>query len=267
MGSNGWLNSPVKSETKAELLELALSIAKAAGDLLMARPDVFDLETKSTAIDFATQMDTASEKLIVSKILEARPDDGIIGEEGSSIPSKSGVTWVIDPLDGTVNYFYGIAGWNVSIAAKDSDGVQVGVVYAPSINSLWAATKGGGATCNGKKIMCNEPVELNRALIATGFSYDVADRAGQAKLVSKLLLEIRDLRRIGAGAADLCLVATGRLDAFYEMGLNEWDLAAGGLIATEAGALVTGRNGGPAGKEMVIAAGPHLHAKLVSEIG
>ena len=105
------------------------------------------------------------------------------------------------------------------------------------------------------------------ALIATGFSYDVADRAGQAKLVSKLLLEIRDLRRIGAGAADLCLVATGRLDAFYEMGLNEWDLAAGGLIATEAGALVTGRNGGPAGKEMVIAAGPHLHARLVSEIG
>ena len=148
----------MNSETKAELLELALGIAKSAGDLLMARPDVFDLETKSTAIDFATQMDTASEKLIVSKILESRPDDGIIGEEGSSIPSKSGVTWVIDPLDGTVNYFYGIAGWNVSIAAKDSEGVQVGVVYAPSINSLWAATKGGGATCNGKKIMCNEPV-------------------------------------------------------------------------------------------------------------
>ena len=115
--------------------------------------------------------------------------------------------------------------------------------------------------------MCNDPVELNRALIATGFSYDVADRDAQAKLVSKLLLEIRDLRRIGAGAADLCLVATGRLDAFYEKGLNEWDLAAGGLIATEAGAVVTGRNGGPAGKEMVIAAGPHLHARLVSEIG
>jgi myo-inositol-1(or 4)-monophosphatase len=257
----------MKSEIKAELLLLATDIARAAGELLMARPDVFDLEMKSSAIDFATQMDLASEKLIVTKILEARPDDGIIGEEGSAIPSKSGVTWVIDPLDGTVNYFYGIAGWNVSIAAKDSDGVQVGVVYAPSINSLWTATKDGGASCNGKKISCNDPVEFNRALIGTGFSYDLKDRADQARIASKLLLEIRDLRRLGAGAADLCLVATGRLDAFYELGLNEWDLAAGGLIATEAGALVTGRNGQPAGKEMVIAAGPHLHARLVSEIG
>ena len=257
----------MKSEIKAELLLLATDIARAAGELLMARPDVFDLEMKSSAIDFATQMDLASEKLIVTKILEARPDDGIIGEEGSAIHSKSGVTWVIDPLDGTVNYFYGIAGWNVSIAAKDSDGVQVGVVYAPSINSLWTATKDGGASCNGKKISCNNPVEFNRALIGTGFSYDLKDRADQARIASKLLLEIRDLRRLGAGAADLCLVATGRLDAFYELGLNEWDLAAGGLIATEAGALVTGRNGQPAGKEMVIAAGPHLHARLVSEIG
>ena len=257
----------MKSEIKAELLLLATDIARAAGELLMARPDVFDLEMKSSAIDFATQMDLASEKLIVTKILEARPDDGIIGEEGSAIPSKSGVTWVIDPLDGTVNYFYGIAGWNVSIAAKDSDGVQVGVVYAPSINSLWTATKDGGASCNGKKISCNNPVEFNRALIGTGFSYDLKDRADQARIASKLLLEIRDLRRLGAGAVDLCLVATGRLDAFYELGLNEWDLAAGGLIATEAGALVTGRNGQPAGKEMVIAAGPHLHARLVSEIG
>lgn len=257
----------MKSEIKAELLLLATDIARAAGELLMARPDVFDLEMKSSAIDFATQMDLASEKLIVTKILEARPDDGIIGEEGSAIPSKSGVTWVIDPLDGTVNYFYGIAGWNVSIAAKDSDGVQVGVVYAPSINSLWTATKDGGASCNGKKISCNDPVEFNRALIGTGFSYDLKDRADQARIASKLLLEIRDLRRLGAGAADLCLVATGRLDAFYELGLNEWDLAAGGLIATEAGALVTGRNGQPAGKDMVIAAGPHLHARLVSEIG
>jgi len=236
----------MKSEIKAELLLLATDIARAAGELLMARPDVFDLEMKSSAIDFATQMDLASEKLIVTKILEARPDDGIIGEEGSAIPSKSGVTWVIDPLDGTVNYFYGIAGWNVSIAAKDSDGVQVGVVYAPSINSLWTATKDGGASCNGKKISCNDPVEFNRALIGTGFSYDLKDRADQARIASKLLLEIRDLRRLGAGAADLCLVATGRLDAFYELGLNEWDLAAGGLIATEAGALVTGRNGQPA---------------------
>jgi myo-inositol-1(or 4)-monophosphatase len=250
---------------KAQILELAIGIAKEAGVLLSARPEVFDLETKSSAIDFATQMDKASEELIVSRILAARPDDGIIAEEGSEVISKSGYTWVIDPLDGTVNYFYGVAGWNVSIGIKNSEGVQVGVVYAPSIGALWSATKGGGAFLNGKRISCNDPVELNRALIGTGFSYDVNVRADQAELVSKLLPEIRDLRRIGAGAADLCLVATGRLDAFYELGLNEWDLAAGGLVATEAGALVTGRKGAPAGKEMVIAAGPHLHA-ILSEI-
>ncbi len=252
---------------KSELLELAVAIAKEAGALLSQRPEVFDLETKSSAIDFATQMDLASEKLIVSKLLAKRPDDGIIAEEGSAVISKSGVTWVIDPLDGTVNYFYGIAGWNVSIAAKDCDGVQVGVVYAPSINALWTATKDNGATLNGIKISCNDPVTLDRALIATGFSYDMADRKSQAELVSKLIESVRDIRRLGAGAADLCLVATGRLDAFYELGLKEWDIAAGGLIAEEAGALVTGRNGGPAGLEMVIAAGPALHAKLVAIIG
>ena len=254
------------SEEKKAILDLAVGIAKEAGALLSTRPENFDLETKSSAIDFATQMDKASEELIVSKILTARPGDGIIAEEGSATTSTSGVTWVIDPLDGTVNYFYGIAGWNVSIAAKTAAGVQVGVVYAPSIDSLWTATKGGGAFLNGKPIRCNDPVELNRALIATGFSYDVAKRVSQAELVSKLLPQVRDIRRIGAGAADLCLVATGRLDAFYEFGLNEWDLAAGGLVATEAGALVTGFAGGAAGKEMVIAAGPSLHEKLLKII-
>ena len=223
-----------------ELLSLALRIGKETGSMLMDRPAELEVETKSTAIDVVTQMDIRAEAFIVQELMTARPDDGIVGEEGADRPSKSGITWVIDPIDGTVDYLYNLPGWNVSIAAKDSEGVQVGVVNAPSINSLWAATKGGGATCNGKKIMCNDPVELNRALIATGFSYDVADRDAQAKLVSKLLLEIRDLRRIGAGAADLCLVATGRLDAFFEKGLNEWDLAAGGLIAAEAGAVVTG---------------------------
>lgn len=257
----------MEQATKIEILNLALSIAKEAGELLSKRPEVFDLETKSSAIDFATQMDLASEKLLVSRILAARADDGIVAEEGSAIESKSGVTWVIDPLDGTVNYFYGIAGWNVSIAAKDSEGVQVGVVYAPTINSLWSAIRGGGATLNGKKISCNDPISLDRALIATGFAYDMAIRKSQAELVSKVIESARDIRRIGAGAADLCSVASGSLDAFYEYGLKEWDLAAGGLIAQEAGALVTGRNGGLAGTEMVIAAGPALHAELVKLIG
>jgi myo-inositol-1(or 4)-monophosphatase len=192
-----------------DLLELAQRIGTEAGALLMDRPLAFEIESKSTAIDIATQMDTKAEKFIVQSLLAARPDDGIIGEEGSSVESKSGITWVIDPLDGTVNYFYGLPGWNVSIAAKDSEGVIVGVVTAPTINSTWWATRGGGAFYNGHPIKCNDPVEINRALLATGFQYDVADRVSQLEYFSKLVLVVRDMRRNGAAAVDLCHVAMG----------------------------------------------------------
>lgn len=251
---------------QAELLTLATEIAHKAGNLLSQRPDTFDINQKSSAVDFATQMDIASEKLIVDSIVRVRPDDGIFGEEGSDRTGTSGITWVIDPLDGTVNYFYGMPGWNVSIAVKDSDGVQVGVVYAPTVGGLWQGVRGGGSTYNGKAIACNDPVPLDRALIATGLSYDIARRTEQAELISRLIPQIRDIRRNGAAAVDLCMVAMGALDAYYEKGTKEWDHAAGGLIAQEAGALVTGRRGGAAGEEMVIAAGPTLHAQLVREI-
>lgn len=255
-------------ELKKELLQLAISIAKEAGDLLTSRPEYFDLEIKTSAFDFATQMDKSSEQLIVSRILSARPNDGIIAEEGSAMNSTSGVTWVIDPLDGTVNYFYGLSGWNVSIAAKTTEGVQVGVVYAPTINALWTATKDGGSFYNGIPIKCNDPIELNRALIATGFAYDVEKRQEQVEIVSRLLLSVRDIRRLGAAAVDLSLVAMGRLDGYYEYGLKEWDVAAGGLIAKEAGARVTGRRGCDVNTpEMIIVAGPHLHAQLLEFIG
>ena len=141
-----------------ELLQLALKIARQAGDLLVDRPASWDLTVKSTAIDIATQMDHASEKLIVESILAARPDDGIIGEEGTSRASKSGITWVIDPVDGTVNYFYGLPGWAISIAAKDENGTLVGVVHSPTVNSTWHASKDGGAFLNNVKIACNDPV-------------------------------------------------------------------------------------------------------------
>jgi len=250
-----------------ELLTLAISVSNEAASLLASRPSNFDIHQKSSAVDFATQMDHASEKLIVERILAARPHDGIIGEEGAQRQSTSGITWVIDPLDGTVNYFYDLPGWNVSIAAKDRDGVLVGVVNAPSINSLWTATRGGGAFKNGAPIRATNPVALDRALLGTGFSYSVDTRVGQAQLVESLIPRIRDLRRNGAAAVDLCQVASGALDGYFEKDLKEWDLAAGGLIATEAGALVTGRHGGAPGQEMVIAAGPALHALLLTEIG
>ena len=248
-----------------ELLALAQKVGEAAGALLMDRPLAFEIESKSTAIDIATQMDTKAEKFIVQSLLAARPDDGIIGEEGAAIDGKSGITWVIDPLDGTVNYFYGLPGWNVSIAAKDKNGVIVGVVTAPTINSTWWATLGGGAFFNGHAIRCNDPVELNRALIATGFQYDIAHRSKQLEDISKLVPIVRDIRRAGAAAVDLCHVAMGALDAYYEAGLKEWDWSAGGLIAREAGA--TFAQYGQVPQQISMAAGPHLHQQLVSTLG
>jgi myo-inositol-1(or 4)-monophosphatase len=250
----------------AELLELARKVGLDAGALLMERPPAFEIESKSTAIDIATQMDKKAEKFIMESLLAARPDDGIIGEEGSSVESKSGITWVIDPLDGTVNYLYGLPGWNISIAAKDQSGVIAAVVYAPTINSLWKATKGGGAFLNNKKIKCNDPVNLNLALIATGFSYDLELRKEQGDRIQRLIPQIRDLRRNGAAAVDLCYVAMGAVDAYFENSLKEWDFAAGGLIATEAGAVISGRTGGAPDGDMVVCAGPSLHAQLLAQI-
>jgi myo-inositol-1(or 4)-monophosphatase len=249
----------------AELLELARKVGHDAGALLMERPPAFEIESKSTAIDIATQMDKKAEKFIMESLLAARPDDGIIGEEGSSVESKSGITWVIDPLDGTVNYFYGLPGWNVSIAAKDKDGSVVGVVTAPTINSTWWATRGGGAFYNGHQIHCNDPIAIDRALIATGFQYDVAHRTTQMTDLAKLVPLVRDLRRNGAAAVDLCHVAMGALDGYYEAGLKEWDWAAGGLVATEAGARFVQYGQEPL--RTTLAAGPTLHGQLASLLG
>ena len=250
-----------------EVLNLAESIALKAGSLLVNRPSKFDLDEKSGVFDFATQMDHESEKLIVSEILAARPDDGLIGEEGANRESKSGVTWVIDPIDGTVNYLYDIPGWCISIAAKDKDGGLAGVVYSPATQSLWKAHRGGGAFLNGNLIKCNDPVALNRALVGSGFAYDLEKRKIQAALIARLLPEIRDLRRLGACAVDMCHVASGSLDAYFEAGVNEWDYAAAGLIATEAGAMISIDKGIWNGeKNMVIVAGPALHPALSAQI-
>ncbi len=250
-----------------QLLQLAEEIAFKAGELLMNRPSKFELDQKSGVLDFATQMDHESEKLIVESILSARPEDGIIGEEGASRQGSSGYTWVIDPIDGTVNYLYGIPGWCISIAIKDEDGGLIGVVHSPSIGMTWRAMRGSGAFCNGVPIRCNEPVPLNRALIATGFAYDVERRKPQAEFVKELLPKIRDIRRIGACAVDICMVASGSIDAHFEAGVNEWDYAAAGLIALEAGANFKSLNGIWNGeKYFVLAAGPSLFEALAAEL-
>lgn len=252
--------TPETSRLASELLPLAHSVAAAAGELLMQRPTQFDLTEKSTAIDFATQMDEKAEALIVESILAARPHDGIVAEEGAARESTSGITWVIDPLDGTVNYFYGLPGWNVSIAARDDQGSLVGVVNAPTINSLWHAVRGEGAFFNGQKIRSTSDVALDRALIGTGFAYDVADRTEQIAMIASLLPRIRDVRRMGSAAVDLCHVGMGSLDAYFERGLKEWDWAAGALVATEAGAEVL--HLGDGARKLTIAAGPGLFDSL-----
>jgi myo-inositol-1(or 4)-monophosphatase len=248
-----------------ELLELAQRVGREAAAMLSERPAELEVSTKSTAIDVVTQMDIKVEGFIVEQLLAARPLDGMIGEEGAERVSQSGITWVIDPLDGTVNYLYDLPGWNVSIAAKDESGPLVGVVTAPSINSTWWAVRGGGAFHNRKRITCNDPIEFNRAMLATGFQYDTAHRSVQIEHVSKLLPQIRDLRRNGAAAVDLCHVAMGRVDGYFEHGLKEWDWAAGGLIAQEAGARFA--RYGEAPYMMTLAAGPRLFTELESFLG
>ena len=249
-----------------QILDLAVKIARDAGALLMERPSKFSLDEKSGVLDFATQMDHASEKLIVDAITSHRPHDGLLGEEGTERAGTSGFTWVIDPIDGTVNYLYDLPGWCISIGVKDSDGYCVGVIYSPTTQSLWKAARGHGAFLNGNKIRCNEPVTLDRALLGTGFAYDRERRKTQSEFIKNLLPHIRDLRRMGACAADVSSVAAGALDGFFETGVNEWDFAASFVIAREAGAEVLARPVWNGSKFLIVVAGPTLHKALVDLI-
>lgn len=253
-----------------ELVALALRLASSAGSLLLEglHRTRERIGTKSSVTDLVTEMDQASEQLIVAGIVAARPDDGIVGEEGTDRPGTSGVNWIIDPLDGTTNYVYAHPGFAVSIAAARTDPetgaaqVVAGVVVDPVHAETYMAVRGGGATCNGAAIRCSAETDLGKALVATGFSYDPARRRHQAEVVSHLMPHIRDIRRMGAAAVDLCSVACGRVDASYEQGLEPWDFSAGALIAVEAGATVGNLDGARAGRDFVIAAPPALFDPL-----
>jgi myo-inositol-1(or 4)-monophosphatase len=180
--------------------------------------------------------DRASESLITDAIRAARPDDSILGEEGGEEPGSSGIRWVIDPLDGTTNFLFGVPHWAVSIACEDAGGALAGVVYDPLRDELYVASRSSGATLNGVPIGVSGAHDLSRALIGTGFSYDAGERAAAAALLPTILPRVRDIRRAGAASLDIVWVGAGRYDGFYESGLAPWDSAAGTLIATEAGA-------------------------------
>lgn len=249
-----------------DLLDLAERAARLAGAELLARRGRVDgLDTKTSATDPVSDADRASEEILVRTLLDARPDDGLLGEEGASRPGTTGLRWVLDPLDGTVNWLYGFPAWCVSVACEDGHDAPgealCGVVYDPLRDECFRAARGEGAWLvspqGERRLRVNEPVPLARALIATGFGYDPDDRARQAATVARVIPAARDVRRGGAAALDLCWLASGRVDGYYEDTTSRWDWAAAALIVREAGAVVTAYGDGG-----VIAAGPALHAEL-----
>ena len=263
--------SPGRYE-KSELLELAQEVAEAAGRVLRAGLErvaggillATGASSKSSPTDLVTEVDRNSEELIVSALLRARPDAGVLGEEGSSRAGSTGVTWVIDPLDGTINYLYGIEEFSVSIGARVDGRSIVGAVHNPVNGEMFAACEGEGATLNGRTLRL-EPSgrTLAEALVGTGFTYVSKDRADQARMIPVILPAVRDIRRRGSAALDICAVACGRFDAFYEAWLRPWDLTAGEVVAREAGATVNLVEGLADGSSTVVVAAPGLGGPLV----
>jgi myo-inositol-1(or 4)-monophosphatase len=247
-------------------LALAERAARAAGDVLMSYfgRAAEGLDVKSSPTDPVSDADREAEEVINEIISTHHPADGVIGEEGAHTSPASGRTWIVDPLDGTVNFLYGMRSWAVSIALEDTGGVAVGVVFNPVDDECFTAVSGQGARLNGRPIQVTTCSSLDRAMVATGFSYEADRRAEQAVLLTRLLPRVRDIRRAGAAALDLAYVAAGRVDAFYERGLKRWDEAAGRLLVEEAGGVVRDLEGEPAG--VLAAATPELAALLEQEV-
>lgn len=271
----------IGSDEFDELMDLASRLAQSVGGVVRAlRETGVDVTaTKSSEVDVVTAADREAERLIVSGLRERRPGDGILGEEGSSVGDETGITWVIDPIDGTVNYLYGLSAYAVSIAATipaepgeagataDGRRAVAGAVYLPVTDELFAARVGGGATLNGVGLDGPREVPLSAALVATGFGYTVERRTEQAEVVRQLIPRVRDIRRIGSAAADLCFLAAGWLDGYYERGLQPWDYAAGVLIARESGAAVLGgQDRADPGEPLLIAGAPELANALRTAI-
>ncbi len=259
------------SDDPGELGRLAADLAHAAGMLALdgrrslATGQGVDHDTKSTQTDPVTAFDRAAESLLVSELERLRPDDAIVGEEGANRPGRSGLEWHLDPIDGTVNFLYDLPAWCTSVAVVDEHGDGLaGAVFAPVTDEMFVASRGGGATRNGSPIAVSRTTDLSMALVATGFSYRPEIRTPQAARLGRMLAGVRDVRRFGSAALDLCAVAAGRVDAYFEEHLNTWDMAAGILVATEAGARTSDYGGGTARPAEVVAAAPGVHAALLA---
>ena len=260
----------------SELRALCESIAREAGSFAAAaRRELgpgrrVDHETKSSDVDPVTEFDRATERLVVDRLRAARPDDSIVGEEGADHRGTSGLEWHVDPIDGTVNFVYDLAGWCTSVAVAHGGRPLAGAVYAPVVDELASAGLGEGASIGGVALRASGATDLATSLAATGFGYDVDRRRAQGARLAGLIDRVRDVRREGSAALDLAHVAAGRVDAYFEEGLNSWDVAAGILLVTEAGGVVTGFDGAPVDVRSpggIVAAGAALHPALLELLG
>lgn len=262
---------PAARPEPAALLALAVDTAREAAALVArGRASAGDqVDVKSSSVDVVTAVDTASERLIVERLLGARPDDAVLGEEGAAQEGSSGVRWIVDPIDGTVNFLYDLPAYAVSIAAEVDGVVRAGAVLNVATGDLFTATTGGGAWLSTParpepvRLRGSSPASLAQTLVGTGFGYQPEQRRAQGAVVAALLPQVRDIRRMGSAALDLCAAAAGRIDAYYELHLNPWDHAAGGLVAAEAGLLVTGLPGTPFAEPMGIVAAPSIAGDFV----
>ena len=253
--------------TAQELLDIALAAARPAVAMIRERRPpgrVAVTATKSTPTDVVTALDTAAERLVRATIEAQRPEDAFLGEEGGTSAGTSGVRWVLDPIDGTVNFVYGIPAYAVSIAAEVEGQVHAGVVVDVVSGEEFTAAVGSGAylrrgpDAEATPLALPAPPRLDQALVATGFGYDAGQRERQAGAVARMLPQVRDIRRIGAASLDLCYLAAGRVDAYVEEGLHRWDFAAGALVCREAGAAVTGLDDDEPSERLVIGCAPSL---------
>jgi myo-inositol-1(or 4)-monophosphatase len=227
------------TEFENELLEVAQRAARAAGAELISRwGGPLTVQTKSTDTDPVSEADLAAEHAIRAVLASERPQDAILGEEGGETGAGGALRWVVDPLDGTVNYLYGLPTFVVSVACEDERGGLAGVVYDPVRELCFCATRSGEPVCGDEALVASDVSELRQALVATGFAYDPGVRAVQGETVARVLPLVRDVRRGGAAALDLAWCASGRVDAYYERGVKPWDIAAGTLLCERAGLTV-----------------------------
>jgi myo-inositol-1(or 4)-monophosphatase len=261
-----------------ELHDVAVKLAREAGELIVTRRagHIEVASTKSSDVDVVTAVDKESEEFLYTRLRELRPGDGFLGEEGQVEESTTGVTWVVDPIDGTVNFLYNIPHYAVSIAAVTGDPspgswqVEAGAVFNPATGELFHAARGEGAFLGERRLQIGPPPPMNLALLATGFAYSTAMRKEQVRILSQLIGEVRDIRRMGTASLDFAAVAAGRVDVYFERTLSPWDHAAGELLVTEAGGIITGIRDLPQGREGIFAGHPTLVTQLkarISEVG